>query len=139
MRQERWASHEKQRERRQTDVRHRIGATVLRSVALVRKTSAHLSQFRYQALECAHPSVESCAEPMRKLKPLDLVHVQPKPTQCGKSDSPAVRPPRPPASKRHITLECDSSALRTAGSPPVSSTLARGRVKFLCVVPLFAR
>ena len=92
MRQERWASHEKQRERRQADVSHRIGATVLRSLALVRKTGAHLSQIRYQAFECTHPSGESCVEPTHKLKSLDIAWSLKKPTPCGKSDSVAAFP-----------------------------------------------
>ena len=44
MRQERRASHEEDRERRQTNVRHRVIAVTPRSFALVGKTGADFSQ-----------------------------------------------------------------------------------------------
>jgi hypothetical protein len=59
MRQERRASHEKHRERREADIGHRVHALLPRSLPPVRKTRADLAQIRDQALQRAHTSVES--------------------------------------------------------------------------------
>ena len=72
MGQERRAAHEEQRERRQADIRHRVGAIALRPLSPVRKTGADLLQIRDQALQRAHASVESRIDTARKLKPLDI-------------------------------------------------------------------
>ena len=73
MRQERRAAHEEQRERRQADIRHRIGAGGRRSLAPIGKTGADRPQIRYQALQRAHAMGESCAAPASKPEKLDRV------------------------------------------------------------------
>ena len=58
MRQERRASHEEDRERRQTDVGHREITVMPRSLALVGKTGADLAQRPDQLRNGAHPALE---------------------------------------------------------------------------------
>ena len=58
MRQERRASHEEDRERRQTDVGHRVITVTPRSLALVGKTGADLAQRPDQLRNGAHPALE---------------------------------------------------------------------------------
>ena len=65
VRQERRAAHEKQRERRQTDIRHRVGATVLRVLTPIRKTGTDLPKIRDEGLNRAHSASESYAEAAR--------------------------------------------------------------------------
>src|SRR5664279_3283092 len=73
MRQERRASHEKCRERRQADVGHRVVAVAPRPFAPVGKTGADLAQLRYQLLNGAHTAGESTIESQGKSKLPDTV------------------------------------------------------------------
>ena len=114
MRQERRASHEKQRERRQTDIRHRVGATVLRVLTPIRKTGADLPKIRDEVLKIAHPASESYAEAARNPKPLHIARRSTKTYYMWQIG--LYRPPQ--NTERRSTLECDSSALRTAGEKP---------------------
>jgi hypothetical protein len=68
MRQERRASHEEGRERRQADIRHRIVAVAQRPLAPVWKTGADLTQRPDQVLNGAHPAEESTIKSQRKTK-----------------------------------------------------------------------
>ena len=62
MRQERRASHEEDRERRQADVGHCIVAVTRRSLAPVRDTGTDLAQLLDQLRYGAHPALESTIE-----------------------------------------------------------------------------
>src|SRR6202040_2966879 len=73
MSQERRTSHEEQRKRRHADISHRVEALLPRSLPSVRKTSADLPQIRDEALQRAHPSVESRVESQHKHNLLDIV------------------------------------------------------------------
>ena len=66
---ERPASHEEDRERRQTDVRYCVVAVAPRALALVRKTGADLAQRPDHVCNGAHPVLESRIEPTHKRKP----------------------------------------------------------------------
>jgi hypothetical protein len=68
MRQERRASHEEGRERRQADIRHRGVAVARRPLAPLRKTGADLAQLADQVLNGGHPAEESTIGPQRKKK-----------------------------------------------------------------------
>ena len=80
--QEGGAAHEKQRERRQADIGHRIGVRVGRPLAPVRQTSADLPQIRDQALQHTHAAFGSCAKPSCNAKRL---------TQAGSPGKPLYR------------------------------------------------
>ena len=66
---ERRASHEEDRERRQTDVRHCVVAVAPRAFALVGQTGADLAQRPDHVCNGAHPALESMIEPADKRKP----------------------------------------------------------------------
>ncbi len=84
MRQERRAPHEKYGERREADVGHRIGASLGRSLALVRQTGADHLQIRDQTLKRAHAFVKSHHRARRNH--MSWAAHQ-KNTTCGKWDS----------------------------------------------------
>ncbi len=70
VRQERWASHEEDRERRQTNVGHCVVAVTPWPLALVGKTGADLAQLPDQLFNGAHQAEESVIEPKHQGKPL---------------------------------------------------------------------
>src|SRR4051795_2895966 len=84
---ERRASHEEDRERRQTDVSHCVVAVTPRAFALVGQTGADLAQRPDHLCNGAHPALESMIEPAHKRKPLHAVGTNQEPTTCGISDS----------------------------------------------------
>src|ERR1700693_387921 len=84
---ERRASHEEDRERRQTDVRHCIVVVAPRAFALVGQTGADLAQRPDHVRNGAPPALESMIEPADKRKPRYAVESSQKPTTCGISDS----------------------------------------------------
>jgi hypothetical protein len=72
---ERRASHEEDRERRQTDVRHCVVAVTPRALALVGKTGADLAQRPDHVCNGAHAVQESVIESQHKRKPLHAVAI----------------------------------------------------------------
>jgi len=66
MRQERRAAHEEQRERRQADIRHRVGADRQRRLATVGQTGADRAQIGNAVLKDTHTASESCFAARRK-------------------------------------------------------------------------
>ena len=86
---ERRASHEEDRERRQTDVRHGVVAVARRALALVGETGADLAQLPDQLLNGAHPALDldQGSSPRTKRKPtVGLWGPVNKSTTCGISD-----------------------------------------------------
>ena len=65
---ERRASHEEDRKRRQTDVRHCVVAVAPRAFALVGQTGADLAQRPDHVCNGAHPALESTIEPTAQEK-----------------------------------------------------------------------
>jgi hypothetical protein len=72
--QEGGAAHKEQRERRQADIRHRIGARLAWPLAPVRQIGADLPQIRDQALQHTHAALGSWATPRRNAQPLAGAH-----------------------------------------------------------------
>jgi len=108
MRQERWTSHEEQRERGRTDIRHRITADPRRS-APVGKTGADLTQSAEQGLQRVHGATESGFAPRRQPKSSDTVEVSADIHQLlhfGLAQAQA---------RTALHKGCDSLAFRTAG------------------------
>ena len=90
MRKKRRALHEKHRERRHPDVRHRVGT--VRAAATIRQAGADPFQFRQQVFQYFHATVEPQAD-----------------SQTQVLSQPRVNGSHPSNRK------CDSAALRTAG------------------------
>src|ERR1700722_5172479 len=75
MRQERRASHEEDRECRQTDVRHGVVAVAPPALAPVGQIGADLAQRPDHVGHGAHPAQESVIQPPHKRKPLHAVEL----------------------------------------------------------------
>jgi len=127
MAQERRASHEEHRERREADVGHGVFAVTAGPFALVRKTGANASQLSDQGRQDRHGAIESKIAPRRQAKASSAQGETPKfrellrvrLTQTGAAGSSG------PLSVRQATQERDSFAFRTAAE--ARSSWTRGR------------
>src|SRR6266852_2138815 len=91
-----------------------VEALLPRSLPSVRKTSADLPQIRDEALQRTHASVESRAESQHKHNLLDIAQTSNKTYYMWQTCLTRPSPSDLAHARRGATLECDSSALRTA-------------------------